>query len=89
MTTVSTIGGNVTADAPQSPAGFLDRLLDWMNHVVDALFGPAEGEARRDHPSEGYLFLNPSCGGAVIDSRLWDLLTENPAQPDSEEDSNV
>ena len=89
MTTVSTIGEKSTEGGPQSSAGFRDRLLDWMNHVADAFFGPVVGEARHDKPTEAYLFLNPSCGGAIIDSNLWDLLTEQPPQPESEEASNV
>ena len=89
MTTVNTIDANVTATASESSAGFLDRLADWLNHVVDALFGPAEGEARPDNPAEAYLFLNPSCCGAIIDSNLWERLTERPPQPESEEASNV
>ena len=43
MTTVSTIQGNVTVTASRSPVSLLDRLVDWMNNVVDAFCGPAPG----------------------------------------------
>jgi len=89
MTTLITIQGNVTATAPKSSVGLLDRLLDWLEHVVDAYCGPAVGDARHDNPAEAYLFLNASCCGAVIDSKLWDLLTERKPQPETEEVSNV
>ena len=89
MTTLSAIQGNVTGTASQSSTGLLDRLLDWLEHVVDAFCGPAAGDARHDNPAEAYLFLNPSCCGAVIDSKLWDLLTERKPQPETEEVSNV
>ena len=87
MTTLSTFGRK--EEAPQTSTRLLDRLLDWMNHVVDAFFGPAGGDARHDHPAEAYLFLNPSCCGAIVDSKLWELLTESPRQPESVEASNV
>ena len=89
MTTVSTIQGNVTPDTYQRSVGLLDRLLDWMNHVVDAFCGSAAGDARHGNPAEAYLFLNPSCCGAVIDTKLWDLLTEQQPQPETEEANNV
>ena len=89
MTTLSTIQGNVTPENLQSSAGFLDRLLDWLEHVVDAFCGPAVGEAGRDNPAEAYLFLNSGCCGAVIDTKLWDLLTERKSQPETEEVNNV
>ena len=89
MTTLSTIQGNVTGTASQSSTGFLDRLLDWLEHVVGAFCGPAAGEACHDNPAEAYLFLNPSCCGAVIDSKLWGLLTERKPQPETGEVSNV
>ncbi|PKB71972.1 MAG: hypothetical protein BZY87_02760 [SAR202 cluster bacterium Io17-Chloro-G6] len=89
MTTVSTIQGNVTGTDCQSSTGLLARLLDWMNHVVDAICGPAVGDAEHDNPAAAYLFLNPSCGGAIIDTKLWDLLTEKPSQPETKEVGNV
>ena len=89
MTTLNSIGVSVTASANQSSAGLLERFLDWMNQVADAFFGPAEGDARRDNPAEAYLLLNPSCCGAIIDTNLWDLLIERPAQPELEEANNV
>ncbi len=89
MTNVNMIEGNATPEVPQNSAGLLDRLLDWMNNVVDALFGPAVGDARHDNPAAAYLFLNPSCCGAVIDSNLWDLLTDEQPQREIEEVSNV
>ena len=89
MTTVTTIQGNVTGTDSQSSTGLLDRLLDWVNHVVDAFCGPAVGDARHDNPAAAYLFLNPSCCGAVIDSNLWDLLTDEQPQREIEEVSNV
>ena len=89
MTTANNIQGNITAAASQNPDSFLDRVLDWMNHVVDVFCGPAVGDARHENPAAAYLFLNPSCCGAVIDSDLWDLLTDQPTQPVTEEASNV
>ncbi len=89
MTTVTTIQGNVIGTGSQSSTGLLDRLLDWIEHVVDAFCGPAVGDARHDNPAEAYLFLNPSCCGAVIDTKLWDLLTEREPQPETEEASDV
>lgn len=89
MTTLNTIQGNVIGTGSQSSTGLLDRLLDWLEHVVDAFCGPADGDARHDNPAEAYLFLNPSCCGAVIDSKLWDLLTERKPQPETEEVGNV
>ena len=70
MTTLNTIQGNVTGTGSQSSTGFMDRLLDWLEHVVDTFFGPAVGDAVHDNPAEAYLFLNPSCCGAVIDTKL-------------------
>ena len=89
MTTVSSIQGSVTGTGSQSSTGLLDRLLDWLEHVVDAFCGPAVGEACHDNPAEAYLFLNPSCCGAVIDTKLWDLLTERKPQPETDEVSDV
>ncbi|MCH8297932.1 MAG: hypothetical protein IH873_07690 [Chloroflexi bacterium] len=89
MTTLSTIQANVTPDVSQISTGLLDRLLDWMEHVVDAFCGPAAGDARHENPAAAYLFLNPSCCGAVIDSKLWDLLTDEQLQPETEGLSNV
>ena len=89
MTTVNAIGGNVTAEASQSTAGLLDRLVDRVSHVVDELFGAPRVEAGHDQPVEAYLFLNPSCCGGVIDSDLWDLLTGQRPRPKIEESSDV
>ncbi len=89
MTTLSTIQGNVSATVSQNSDGFLDRLLDWLNNVVDTFFGPAVGDAIHDNPAEAYLFLNSGCCGAVIDTKLWDLLTDRKPQPETEEDNNV
>ena len=89
MTTLSTIQGNVAATVSQSSAGILDRLLDWLEHVAEAFCGPAVGEASRENPAEAYLFLNSGCCGAVIDTKLWDLITERKPQPKTEEDNNV
>ena len=89
MTTLSTIQGNVTPETSQRSAGLLERLLDWMNNVIDAFFGPAVGEAIHDNPAEAYLFLNSGCCGAVIDTKLWDLLTERKPQPETQEVSDV
>ena len=89
MTTLSTIQGNVTPETLQSSPGLLGRLLDWLEHVVDAFCGPAVGEAIHDNPAEAYLFLNPSCCGAVIDTKLWALLTERKPQPETEEVRDV
>ena len=89
MTTVSNIQGNITAQVAQSPDGFLDRVIDWMNHVIDVFFSPAPSDNIHDNLAEEYLFLNPSCCGAEIDSDLWDLLIEQRSQPLTEEASNV
>ena len=89
MTTVNNIQGNVTATVFQRPTSLLDRLLDWMNNVVDAFFGPAVGDARHGQSPDAYLFLSPSCCGGVIDTKLWDLLTERQSQPETEEVSDV
>ncbi len=89
MTTVSMIRGNDTPDAHQNSAGYLDRLVDWMNQVVDAFLGPAVGEARHGQPAEAYLFLNPSYCGALIDSDLWDLLTDQRSQWEIEDRGDV
>ncbi len=87
MTTVGNIQGNITV--PQNSNGFLDRLNDWLNDVVEAFFGPAAGDAIHDNPAEAYLFLNTSGCGGGIDTKLWDLLTDKKAQPETEETSNV
>ena len=89
MTTVSNIQGSVNASVSKSSNGLMDRLLDWLNNVADAFFGPALGDAMHDNPAEAYLFLNDSCCGAVIDTKLWDLLTDRKAQPETEEATNV
>ncbi len=89
MTSVSTIQGNVTPDTYQRSAGLMDRLLNWMNNVVDAFCGPAVGDAHHGNPAAAYLFLNPSCCGAVIDTKLWDLLTEQQPHPGTKEANNV
>ncbi len=89
MTTLSTIQGNVIPETLQSSPGLLGRLLDWLENVVEAFCGPAVGEAIHDNPAEAYLFLNSGCCGAVIDTKLWDLLTERKPQPETEEVSNV
>jgi len=89
MIIVSNIQGTITAAVSQSPDGFLDRVLDWMNHVVDAFCGPALSDTIHENPAAEYLFLNPGCCGAVIDSDLWDLLTDQRSQPDTKEASNV
>ena len=89
MTTVSTIQGNVTVTASRSPVSLLDRLVDWMNNVVDAFCGPAPGEVRHENPSMAYLFLNSSCCDASIDSKLWDLLNDRQPKAEIEEASNV
>ena len=89
MTTLSTIQANVTPETLQSSPSKLDRLLDWLEHVVDAFCGPAVGEASRENPAEAYLFLSPGCCGAVIDTKLWDLLTKQKPQPETEEVSNA
>ena len=89
MTTVNTIQGNINATVSQNSNGFLDRLLDWMNNALDSYFGLATGDAVHDNPAEAYLFLNPSCGGGIIDTGLWDLLTDRRPQPETEEDNNV
>ena len=73
MTTVSTIPGTVSPTVSQSSTGIFDRLLDWMTNVLEAFFGTRVGDAVHDNPAEAYLFLNPSCCGAVIDTKLWDL----------------
>ncbi len=89
MTTVNNIQGNVSTTVSQSSTGLLDRLLGWMNNAVEAYFGLTAGGARHGQPAEAYLFLNPSCCGGVVDSKLWDLLTEREPQPETEEASNV
>ncbi len=89
MTTLSTMQGNATPETLQSSASLLGRLLDWLEHVVDAFCGPAVGEAIHDNPAEAYLFLNSGCCGAIIDTKLWDLLTERKSQPETEEVSDV
>ena len=89
MTTVNNIQGNVAATVSQNSTGPLDRLLSWMTNAVEAYFGLTAGGARHGQPAEAYLFLNPSCCGAVIDSKLWDLLTEQKPQPQTGEVSNV
>ena len=89
MTTLNTIGESVTPAATRNSSGLLDRLVDWMNHVVDALFGPSAGEGWHGHPAETYLFLNPSGCGAGIDSNLWDLLNDQRPQPETKEGDNA
>ena len=89
MTTLTTIQGNFSETDSRNSTGIVDRLLDWLEHVVDTFFGPAVGDAAHDNPAEAYLFLNPSCCGAVIDTKLWDLLTERKSQPETEEANNV
>ncbi len=89
MTTLSTIQGNVTGTGSRGSTGLLDRLLDWFEHVVHAFFGPAVGEVGHDNPAEAYLFLNSGCCGTVIDTKLWDLITERKPQPEDEEVNNV
>ena len=89
MTTVNNIQGNITAQVAQSPDGFLDRVLDWMNHVVDAFCGPAPSDTVHENLAAEYLFLNPSCCGAEIDSDLWDLLIDQRSQPVTKEANNV
>ncbi|MCH8799532.1 MAG: hypothetical protein IH963_01345 [Chloroflexi bacterium] len=89
MTTASAIQGNVNGSVSKSSDSLMDRLFGWLNNVVDGVFGPAFGEACHDNPAEAYLFLNDSCCGAVIDTKLWDLLTDRKAQPETEEATNV
>lgn len=89
MTTVSNIQGTITATVSQKPDSFLDRVLDWMNHVVDAFCGPVPSDTVHENLAAEYLFLNPSCCGAEIDSDLWDLLIDQRSQPVTEEASNV
>ena len=89
MTTVNNIQGSVTTTVSQSSTGLLDRVLDWMNNAVEAYFGLTAGGARHGQPAEAYLFLNPSCCGGVVDSKLWDLLTDREPQAETEEASNV
>ena len=76
MITVSNIQGTITAAVSQNPDGFLDR-------------GPALSDTIHENPAAEYLFLNPGCCGAVIDSDLWDLLTDQRSQPETKEASNV
>ena len=89
MTTANNIQGSIGTTASQSSTGLLDRALNWMNNAVEAYFGLTAGSARHGQPAEAYLFLNPSCCGGVIDSKLWDLLTEQEPQPETEEASDV
>ena len=89
MTTASAVQVNVTATVSQKSNGFVDRLNNWLNDVIDAFFGPAVGDAIHDDPAEAYLFLNTSGCGGVIDTKLWDLLIDRKAQPETEEDNNV
>ena len=89
MTTVNNIQGSVTTAVSQSSTGLLDRVLDWMNNAVEAYFGLTAGGARNGQPAEAYLFLNPSCCGGVVDSKLWDLLTDREPQAETEEINNV
>ena len=51
MTTANNIQGNITAAVSQNPDGFLDRVLDWMNHVVDVFCGPEVGDTLHDNPA--------------------------------------
>ena len=89
MTTLSTIQGNLNEKDSQRSTRIFDRSLDWIINVLEAFFGTRVGDAVHDNPAEAYLFLNPSCCGAVIDTKLWDLLTERKAQPETEEATNV
>ncbi len=89
MTTLSTIQGNLNEKDSQSSTGIFDRSLDWIINVLEAFFGTRVGDAVHDNPAEAYLFLNPSCCGAVIDTKLWDLLTDRKAQPETVEGNNV
>ncbi len=89
MTTLTTIQGNFSETDSRNSTGILDRLVEWLNNVVDGFFGPAVGDAMHDNPAEAYLFLNSGCCGAVIDTKLWDLLTERNPQAETEEASNV
>ena len=89
MTTLSTIQGNLNEKDSQSSTGIFDRSLDWIINVLEAFFGTRVGDAVHDNPAEAYLFLNPSCCGAVIDTKLWDLITERKPQPETEEGSDV
>ena len=89
MTTINNIQGNITAAVSQNSDSILDRVLDWMNHVVDVFCGPAPSDTIHDNLAAEYLFLNPSCCGAEIDSDLWDLLIDQRSQPVTEEASNV
>jgi len=64
MIIVSNIQGTITAAVSQNPDGFLDRVLDWMNHVVDAFCGPALSDTIHYHPRK-------SGGGVpVLEPRL-------------------
>lgn len=76
-------------EATQTSAGLLDRVLDWMNHFVDTFFGPVGGDARHGDTAEPHLFMSPSCCGAIIDSDLWDLVTERQPQRKTQQASNV
>ena len=89
MTTVNNIQGNTTVAASQNPDSFLDQVLDWMNHVVDVFWGSVPSDTIHENLAAEYLFLNPSCCGAEIDSDLWDLLIDQRSQPVTEEASNV
>ena len=89
MTPVNNIQGNITAQAAQSPDSFLDRVLDWMNYVIDVFCGPVPSDTVHENLAAEYLFLNPSCCGAEIDSDLWDLLIDQRSQSVTEEASNV
>jgi len=89
MTTASAIQENINEKDSQSSTGIFDRSLDWIINALEAFFGTRVGDAVHDNPAEAYLFLNPSCCGAVIDTKLWDLLTDRKAQPETEETKNV
>ena len=89
MTTASAIQENINEKDSQSSTGIFDRLLDRMTDVLEAFFGTRMGDAVHDNPAEAYLFLNPSCCGAVIDTKLWDLITNRKQQPEDGEINNV
>ena len=89
MTTASAIQENINEKDSQSSTGIFARSMDWIINGLEAFFGTRAGDAVHDNPAEAYLFLNPSCCGAVIDTKLWDLLTDRKAQPETEEATNV
>ena len=89
MTTVSNIQGNITATVSQKPDSFLDRVIGWMNHVVEEFCCPVPSDTVHENLAAEYLFLNPSCCGAGIDSELCDLLIDQRSQPVAQEASNL